>query len=457
VRLSGKFTMLVVGIVVVPFLVTGLAFLVQYLMASRAGPVPNYLRISTWLGAKEPPGRRLDTLRRYAEHRPPGVEMLVIEQDDQISFSTIPEFPAGQTAGEEAILGYVRSNAADFHFQFERPHGAAEGDGEILLLKLPRMRLPPPSFLKARTLDAAIYGVIALVLFSASVSFLIARSLNRRLVTLEGATARIAGGDLDFELPVRGRDEIASLTRSFDRMRMALKEEYARRARFIMGVSHDLRTPLALIQGYVEAIQDGYASDPEARAKYLSVILQKTATLEGMVGDLIDFVRMDTGEWRMTFLDVPLRSFLLDIVRRFGEDAIILKREFRSSVEVPEGLTAPMDQQLVSRALENLIGNAIRYTPEGGVIELSARVNASDTLLSISDTGIGIPAEELPRIFDPFYRGTNSRREPGFGLGLTTVRSVLESHGWAMEVASREGHGTTFTIRIPLRAGGKVT
>jgi signal transduction histidine kinase len=91
------------------------------------------------------------------------------------------------------------------------------------------------------------------------------------------------------------------------------------------------------------------------------------------------------------------------------------------------------------------------------VIELSARVNASDTLLSISDTGIGIPAEELPRIFDPFYRGTNSRREPGFGLGLTTVRSVLETHGWAMEVASREGHGTTFTIRIPLRAGGKVT
>jgi signal transduction histidine kinase len=452
-RLSAKFTLLAGGIILVPVLVTGLVFIVQYIMASRAGPVPNYLRISTWLGAREPTGRRLDTLKSYAAHRPQGLEMLVLDKGDAVTFSTIPEFPAGDRLTEEAILGYVRAHSADFHFQFERPRGEAP-EGELLLLKLPRMRPPPPTFLKARTMDAAIYGVAALVIFSALVSFLMARSLNRSIVTLEGATRRIADGDLDFELTVHGRDEIASLTMSFESMRKALKEEHARRARFIMGVSHDLKTPLALIQGYVEAIQDGYAVDIQTRARYLSIILQKTSALELMVEDLIDFVRMNTGEWRMKFQDVVLRGFLLDIARRFGEDALILKREFRSSIEVPEGLSIAMDELLSARALENLIGNALRYTPEGGTVELSARADGAGAVVTVSDTGIGIAQEDLPRIFDPFFRGTNSRREPGTGLGLSTVRSILESHGWSIEVASRVGRGTSFTIHIPGRAGG---
>jgi signal transduction histidine kinase len=450
VRLNAKFALLVVGIVGIPFLVTGLVFSVQYLMASRAGPLPNYLRISNWLRSGEPPARKAVSIQEYAEHRPEGLELVLIEKDDSVSFSTIPEFAQGEKVGGESILEYVRGNSGNFHFQFERPH-RVEGvdEGAMLLLKLPRMHPPPPMFLKARTLDAALYGVGALVIFSACVSFFIARSLNRSIVTLEGATRRIAEGDLDFELPVRGRDEIASLTRSFESMRAALKEEYARRARFIMGVSHDLRTPLALIQGYVEAIQDGYAADPDSRAKYLSIILQKTHSLEGMVGDLIDFVRMNTGEWRMTFREVALRSFLLDVAHRFEEDALILHRKFHASIEIPEDFVAPMDGGLVGRALENLIGNAIRYTPEAGSIGLSARVEGGEALIIVSDTGVGIPAEDLPRIFDPFYRGSNSRREPGFGLGLTTVRSILESHGWGIHVDSGEGAGTRFTVRIP--------
>ena len=234
----------------------------------------------------------------------------------------------------------------------------------------------------------------------------------------------------------------------------ALKEEYARRSRFIMGVSHDLRTPLTLIQGYVEAISDGFAAEPESQKKYLSIILDKTHALEAMIGELIEFVKMETGEWRMTHRDVPVRSFLVDNARRFAEDAQILKREFSWSVEVPETWCVRMDAGLFSRALGNLVGNAIRYTEENGTITMKVVAGIGEVVLSIMDTGIGIiPKDEVGRIFDPFYRGTNSRREQGFGLGLTTVRSIIESHGWNISVHSAVGEGTTFTIRMPVAAG----
>jgi signal transduction histidine kinase len=220
-----------------------------------------------------------------------------------------------------------------------------------------------------------------------------------------------------------------------------------------MGVSHDLRTPLTLIQGYVEAISDGYAAEPDAQKKYLSIILDKTRTLENMVGELIEFVRMETGQWRMTHQDVKARPLLMDLARRFAEDALILKRDFGWSIDLPDDATVRMDAGLFTRALENLVGNAIRYTEQRGKITMDARSQDGGVLLSITDTGIGIPAEDLSRIYDPFYRGTNSRREQGFGLGLTTVKSIIESHGWNISVSSHVGEGTTFTIRMPLSAG----
>src|SRR5579864_7554648 len=109
-----------------------------------------------------------------------------------------------------------------------------------------------------------------------------------------------------------------------------------------------------------------------------------------------------------------------------------------------------MDVSLFTRALENLVGNAIRYTKENAAISLAARQDGMDVVLDIADTGVGIAAEDLTRIYDPFYRGTNSRREQGFGLGLTTVKSIIESHGWGISVASEVGKGSTFTIRIPI-------
>ena len=447
-KLRTQFVILVAGIIAVPFLVISFMLLVRYTAARGREPVPNYEQVMSWVGLKVPRAVRRHDLAALQENRPPGLDIVVLDGNDVISSSTIPELAAGTPSATALLLQYVRAHVDHYHFTLDDSH--VPGDkASLIMLKFPRMR-PEQARFRSLLIGGFLYSSLALLAFSSLMSFLILRSLNGSILTLEGASRRIAGGDLDFELPAKGNDQIASLTRSFDSMRLALKEEYARRARFIMGVSHDLRTPLTLIRGYVEAIADGFAAEPEAQQKYLGIILDKARGLEGMIADLIEFVRMETGQWRMTHRDVPARTFLMDIARRFAEDALILKRDFGWSIDIPNDVTIRMDAALFARALENLAGNAIRYTQENGKISLAARMEQGEILLSLADTGIGIPMEDLSRIYDPFYRGTNSRREQGFGLGLTTVKSIIESHGWSIGVTSEVGLGTTFTIRIPV-------
>jgi signal transduction histidine kinase len=447
-KLRTQFVILVGGIIAVPFLVSAFMLLVQLSVTRNREPLPNYDEVRAWLQWHVPRVIRGHDPAALMDHRPPGLEVLILGPDLVVSASTVAELPAGVPVTGGALWSYIAANAGRYNFTFDRMDTSG-GDRSLVILQVPRLR-PEEARFRNLTIRVVMYTSVALLVFSSLMSFLILRSLNGSIRSLEIATRRIAGGDLDFQLAVRGNDRIASLTRSFDSMRLALKEEYARRARFIMGVSHDLRTPLTLIQGYVEAISDGLAAEPDAQRKYLSIVLDKTRSLEGMVGELIEFVRMETGQWRMTHQEVRARALLTDLARRFEEDSLILKRDFGWSIDVPEEATVRMDAGLFTRALENLVGNAIRYTEPRATIRLEAQAVNGEIQLSIRDTGIGIPEEDLPRVFDPFYRGTNSRREQGFGLGLTTVKSIIESHGWTMAVSSRVGEGTVFTIRMPL-------
>jgi len=454
VKLRSQLALLVGGIVVVPFLVAASVLLLQYLNVRAQARDPERMLPGEWIRSGTTRSQRVGELADLASHRPPGMEVVVLGTDGLIEFSTIAGFEAGSTVDADAVLRYLRENDEATLIRPREPRTAAAAGERTVSEPLFLVRLPPrpteqqdvARFIRGRVFESVIYPVIGLLLFASGVSFWIVRRFNRSVRSLEAATRRVADGDLDFSLPVHGDDEVSSLTRSFDRMRSALKEEYARRARFIMGVSHDLRTPLTLIQGYVEAVADGMADDPETRRRYLSIVQDKTRALDGMVTDLIGFVRMDTGEWKSTHRPVRLSQFLRPIVQGYAEDAALLHRRFTHEIQLPEGHEVVMDEALMGRALENLIGNAIRYTTEGGSIELRASLEDGVPVLTIRDTGIGIPAAEISRIFDPFYRGSNSRREQGFGLGLATVKSIVEGHGWSITVASEVGEGTTFRI-----------
>jgi signal transduction histidine kinase len=456
VKLRSQLALLVGGIVVVPFLVAASVLALQYFNLRTSARDPERMLPGEWIRRGTTRSERLEELRVLAARRPPGMEVVVLGADDIVEFSTVAGFTAGSAVDEAAVLRYLRENEEATVIRPREPREDASSPGAPAAEPLFLVRLPPrPTeqrtllrIFRSRTIEGLIYPVLGLLLFASGVSFWIVRRFNRSVRSLEAATRKVADGDLDFGLPVHGDDEVSSLTRSFERMRTALKEEFARRARFIMGVSHDLRTPLALIQGYVEAVTDGLADDPDTRRKYLAIVQDKTRALDGMVTDLIEFARMDTGEWKSTHRPVRIAPFLRPIAQRYVEDAAVLHRSFSCSIGLPDDLEVPMDEALTGRALENLIGNAIRYTGEGGSIELRATLEGGAPVISLRDTGIGIPAEDLPRIFDPFYRGTNSRREQGFGLGLATVKSIVEGHGWTIDVSSEVGRGTTFRIAM---------
>ncbi|MDR1230299.1 MAG: HAMP domain-containing histidine kinase [Spirochaetaceae bacterium] len=307
---------------------------------------------------------------------------------------------------------------------------------------LPFMFRLPPLFL-------LLGFFLLLILFAISMSLIIARSITKSVTILENATRRIAAGDLDMAVDVHGSNEITSLTNNLNKMRNTLKEEERRRNRLIMGVTHDLKTPLALIKAYAEAIDDGITEDPVTHTSAAEIITAKADQLEGMINDLLEFVHMDSSEWRGRLRPVNITAFLQATAKVFALDAELLRHEFHHEICLPENLSVPMDESLVLRALENLINNAIRYTPHGSVISLCAVLEGTAIRLTITDNGPGIAQADLPYIFDMFYRGTGSRREQGLGLGLAIVKWVTDSHGWKI-TANSDGDRTSFTITIPL-------
>lgn len=450
-RIRTQFYLLVAGIVVVPLAVMSGFYFAWRLQEAPAPRIPGYEEI-VQLAGETVDRAAWEELARFMERKPPTVEYAVLDPSMRVLFSTIEGFGAGGTVRDAEVLDRVRGAGGRYLYQLDSP--VRTGEGRLLVLtRITRDGRRPPSpfqrlFATFATLLAALFA------FSAAVSVLIARSITQGILALEAATRRIAAGELDAPVAVRGGGELASLAASLVRMRDALKEDRTRRSRFIMGVSHDLKTPLALIKGYAEAIGDGMAEDPAERDRCVDIIGAKVDQLDGMVDDLIDFVRMDTSEWRRHLAPVELAPFLGDLARRVQADAELLDRRFRVDLEIPQGVSAPMDERLAQRALENILNNALRYTASDGLVRLAARAEPGRATVTISDDGPGIAGEDLPRIFDLFYRGTASRREQGLGLGLAIVRGVADSHGWEVVVRSEPGRGSEFEISIPLAPPG---
>jgi signal transduction histidine kinase len=293
--------------------------------------------------------------------------------------------------------------------------------------------------------------MLTVLVFISVMVIIIVQSVNRSISNLEKATRRIVEGDLDFKLPIKGRDKLASLTRSFESMRKHLKEEYARRSRFIMGISHDLKTPLASIRGYTEAIREGYADTPEKLTKYLGIVGDKTQLLESRINMLIDYVRRETNEWKLKLQSVRLAPFFAELSSVLESEVTIAGRAFESRIAISEETEVPLDEGMFTRALENLIQNAIRYSPEESIIGFSAVQTEDAILISVSNEGIGIDPADLPYVFDPFVRGGKDRKGSGLGLGLSTVEAVISSHGWKITATSHPGE-TTFTVEIPIKS-----
>lgn len=447
-RIRSQFYILVFGIIVVPLAVFAGLLALQDSRESAVVEVPGYDEVAALTGGSFDRAA-WEHLAGFMSHKPPSMEFTVLDPESRVVFSTIAGHAAGDVIPDEALLGYMRETSGDYFYQVDSPVRSSEG-GLLVLTRVSRSeRLRPPNPFQ-RFFSSLAVLLAAIVLFSAGMSVLIARSITQSVLALDAATRRIAAGELDRTVEIRGSNEITSLASSLNAMRLALKDDLARRSRFIMGVSHDLKTPLALIKGYAEAIGDGMADDAAARERYVGVIGAKVDQLAGMIDDLIDFVKVDTGEWLERLATAPLAPFLRGLCRRLEADAALLGRRAESVIDLPEDLSVAFDERLITRAVENVVNNALRYTEPGGLVRVSAWLEARRAVLEIADDGPGIAEGDLPRVLEPFYRGSGSRREQGMGLGLSVVKGVLDSHGWELEVRSSPGEGSAFRIVIPL-------
>jgi signal transduction histidine kinase len=443
-KLRTKLILFVLGVIIVPVLFSGLLGYYLHLRREWVPSPANIRRITgeferAWLSAKARGGSA--EVDYSAVKLPERLTVWILDEENRIIYTNgdgkekngRPDF-IGAGPGHFLVTPFEAGGAGGMKVAFRFPE------------EPPKSKKPPPFFI--RFLERSMWWLFALIVFSSVMITLIVRSFNRDIGRLIKATRRVADGDLEFELTPKGNDEVASLARSFDSMRNNLKESIARRSLFLMGVSHDLKTPLTSIKGYLEAISDGLAEDPAKLGRYLSVIGEKSKELEDRIGKLIDYVRMETGDWRLSREEIDLNGFLAEISEMYGEDASVFKRSFRSDLRLPARVRTTADRALLLRCFENLFDNAIRYTKEGDAITLSALHKGEEVLVVFRDTGMGIDGPELNRVFEPFYRGTRSRREEGCGLGLSIVKSIVDAHGWNIGIASTPGRGTALTLRI---------
>ena len=381
---------------------------------------------------------------------PDGVVLTVLDTENLVVFSTAAEYGRGAAVDPRELLRASRADR-DIRTMLE----PLFDDGELagtFLLSMPSPAVPTlarPGWL-GWLLRFGLVIFLPLAVITTAGTWIIATGVNRSVTRLQRATRRVADGDLDFELDARGNSELASLARSFDAMRGALKEETERRSRLLAAVTHDVKTPLTAIKGYLEAIADGMAEDRETRDRYLGIIAEKADLLGGRVSELIEYVRLSSSQWQIDPIPTGLAAFHRELCDGVAGDAAVLKRCLRMELRIPERLEAPLDPALLSRAYENILDNALRFTPEDGAVSVSASVaDGGDVEVRIADSGPGIAAEDLPHLFDPFYRGTGT--SSGFGLGLSIARSITDAHGFSLDVDSRDSPGTTFVIRIPAR------
>ncbi|MFZ5817736.1 MAG: two-component system histidine kinase PnpS [Bacillota bacterium] len=222
------------------------------------------------------------------------------------------------------------------------------------------------------------------------------------------------------------------------------------RTEFVASVTHELRTPLTSIRGFAETLLEGALDEPETSRHFVTIIKRESEHLGALIEDLLDLSRIESGKFRMKREKVELQSLVPETVGRLAQKAETNGIEL--TMEVPAGLPAiPGDRDRLAQVLINLVDNAVKYTPAGGQVKVTARDEGSQVRISVADTGVGIPQLDLPRIFERFYRvdKARSRATGGTGLGLSIVKHIVEAHRGSITVQSQVGVGSTFTILLP--------
>lgn len=289
---------------------------------------------------------------------------------------------------------------------------------------------------------------LAAALIALILGFVLFRQITAPLNALALASTKIAAGDLDARVEVRGEDEIAQVGRAFNGMAENLERSETARRNMLADVAHELRNPIGVIQGHLEAMLDGvFPLAPEQIAS----LHDETILLARVVDDLRTLALADAGQLSLRREAVDLAALVNKTVQAFqpqaAEDHITLKSDLAGDLP-----STNLDPERIAQVLSNLLSNALRYTPEGGTVTVTLRKIGKVERMQVSDTGPGIPADALPHVFERFWRGdkSRSRAQGGAGLGLAIAKQWIAAHDGHIGVESQAGEGSTFWFELPI-------
>lgn len=292
-----------------------------------------------------------------------------------------------------------------------------------------------------------LFGALAGAAIALLLGVLLSRTLTRPIRELTRATHAVAEGDLSQQVPVRSDDELGELARAFNKMSSELSRSVNARRQMTADIAHELRTPLSLILGHAEAVHDGVL--PPSRDNF-EIIREEATRLEHLVNDLRTLSLADAGELTMNLQDIAPERLLQEVASLYQYQAQQKNIGFQFDVNAPLS-TIQLDPGRMTQVLTNILDNALRYTPEGGSILLSAKELKDNVQLAVQDSGPGLKAEELGRIFNRFYRtdASRQREDGGSGLGLAIAKSIVEAHGGQISAESVPGKGLKVIITLP--------
>ena len=300
--------------------------------------------------------------------------------------------------------------------------------------------------------DVLFTATVILVFTALSIGLWIYRSIATPLVKLKKATQNIKEGNLDFVLEVEGDDEFSELCRDFEEMRKRLKESAEEKVlmdkenkELISNISHDLKTPITAVKGYVEGIMDGVADTPEKMDRYVKTIYNKTNEMDHLINELTFYSKIDTNRIPYTFSKLNVEDYFSDCAEEVGLELETRGIELVYANYVESGVQVIADGEQIRRVIHNIISNAIKYMDKPkGIIQIRVKDVGDFIQVEIEDNGKGIAAKDLPSIFDRFYRTDVSRNSSkgGSGIGLSIVKKILEDHGGKVGATSRLGIGT---------------
>lgn len=373
-----------------------------------------------------------------------GVDFVLIEDGRELYRSTAA--PLAATAGDGSPRLAQRvvipgSERVAYLYADQSGWGGGAGDGRPFWL-------------------VPIVGGFSLLFTLGAIGWFLGRTVVKPLAAARDAATEVAAGNLDIALPSSRVREVAELKAAFEAMSAGLQtsiqhqaEMEQQRRLFIGAIVHDLRTPLFTLRGYLEGLATGVADTPDKRMQYVETAREKAAALERLITDLFDYTRLEYLDQSFT---PPSREpiDLGALLRRLVDGLQPQASAKRIDLVLDEPLTqctVQGDAHLLSRAVENLLDNALRYTPSGGSVRVACHPAPNGIAFSVADSGPGIPARDMPHLFTPLFRGESSRnrRSGGAGLGLTIARRILLAHGGDLVAGKSPAGGAVFTATLP--------